>query len=381
MKIAIINNLYKPYQKGGAEKFCEEIVKEIKAKGLDCFIISTKTKNQKNENKNPRTYYINSSYYNLNNKGFLFRFFWQIGNIFNFFQGKKIRNLLEKESPDIIISNNLMGKGLLTFGIIKKLKIKHVHILHDIQLIHPSGLMIFNKENKIRSLPAKIYQSISKKLSGSPCLIISPSKWLMEEHVKRGFFKLSKKIIQRNPFNIESKDFKKIIKDDNITRFLFVGQIESHKGIIFLLESFKEIKNDEIELAIIGDGSLINKVRKIAPKDKRIRILGKKNKEEVYGYMGKSDCLTVPSLCYENSPTVIYEAKNFGLPIIASDIGGIGELISLNDGLLFEPGNKEDLKNKLKYFLENKSTLSLIKKEGPSITYINNVLSYLKFDK
>jgi glycosyltransferase involved in cell wall biosynthesis len=56
----------------------------------------------------------------------------------------------------------------------------------------------------------------------------------------------------------------------------------------------------------------------------------------------------VPSLCYENSPTVIYEALQAGIPVLASDIGGVGELVQNGrNGYLFKPGSQEDFIEKL----------------------------------
>ena len=56
----------------------------------------------------------------------------------------------------------------------------------------------------------------------------------------------------------------------------------------------------------------------------------------------------MPTLCYENSPTVISEAHHNNCLVLASDIGGISEMITEgNNGWLFEPGNKQDLLDKL----------------------------------
>ncbi len=350
MKIAIINNLYKPYNKGGAEKACEESIKQLRERGHDCFIITTKPKTKKEENQDPKTYYLNSNYYHLNKKPYLYRFFWQINNIFNFKNSAKLKKILEKEKPDLVVSNNLMGIGLKAFSIIRNLKIKHTHILHDIQLIHPSGLMILGKEKKLNSLPAKIYQSISRQIAESPEKIISPSKWLMQEHLRRGFFENSEKMIRANPKSFPKEKPEKEKKNNK--SLLFIGQLEEHKGIIFLIESFKEIKDKNIELRIIGDGSLSEKIRKIKEKDERIKLLGRKNKEEIEKELMNSKALIVPSLCYENSPTVIHEAQSFDLSVIASNIGGIPEITNKGKDLLFKAGNKESLKDKIRRVLK-----------------------------
>lgn len=361
MKIGIINNLYKPYNKGGAEKVCEKNITELEKNGHSCFIITTKPKKSSEINHEPKTYYLNSNYYNLVKKSLPYRFFWQIGNIFNFGKGNKLKKILQSEKPDLIITNNLMGIGFSTFKIIKKLKIEHHHVLHDIQLIHPSGLMIFGKEKEIDSLLAKIYQEIIKKIIKSPNLIISPSNWLLQEHLKRGYFKNSINKVRPNYQStsdikkINSQELENYKKNKTTIDFLFVGQLEEHKGIILLIEAFKKIKNEDIKLKIIGDGSLKEKIKKTCQSDTRIEILGPKNKDEVAEEMQKADCLIVPSICYENSPTVIYEAKSFNLPIIASNLGGIPELISEKQKILLKPKNEIDLINKINFFIKNKN--------------------------
>ncbi|PKM91843.1 hypothetical protein CVU82_01390 [Candidatus Falkowbacteria bacterium HGW-Falkowbacteria-1] len=355
MRIAVINNLYKPYQKGGAEKIADKTVQELKTLGHCVFIVTTKPRNAKNVNEETKTYYLNSNYYNLGKHSVVYRLFWQILNIFNLNQALKLKKILKTEKPDLVISNNLMGLSYLSFKIIKRLGIKHAHILHDIQLLHPSGLMFYKKEEITNTFPAKIYQKINKYLASSPDLIISPSQWLLNKHKKRGFFGKSKKIVLDNPLAFTKKDInrKQEVTEKNIFNFLFIGQIEEHKGVLFLIRSFRKIKNDNIKLKIIGDGSQMEKAKEMAKNNKNITFLGKYTGNEIEKELIENDCLIVPSLCYENSPTVIYEASAFDMPIIASDLGGISELIKKYKGILFEAKNSHDLVNKINYFCLN----------------------------
>jgi glycosyltransferase involved in cell wall biosynthesis len=55
------------------------------------------------------------------------------------------------------------------------------------------------------------------------------------------------------------------------------------------------------------------------------------------------DAVVVPSLCYENSPTVIYESFLAGVPVVASNIGGVGELVKDGEnGFLVTPGKRDE---------------------------------------
>ena len=369
MKICLINNLYKPYARGGAEVIVELISQGLLNKNIEVVVISTRPFFVKNlpivENKiNIKNYYLPSNYYNLSKMPKFFRLFWHFFDLFNFFIYNKVKNILIKENPDIVITHNLKGLSYLLPRVIKKLKIKHVHYLHDIQLIHPSGLMIYGQEQQNQKFFAKIYQTICCRLFGSPDTVISPSKWLLDYYQNKKFFSNSKKIVLANPAPILSSleprriPFKLGLSGLGFFQFLYVGQIEDHKGIIFLINSFNELskKNKNIRLTIIGDGS---KFKRLSSQFKTefLKFLGKIKREEIAKYLNQADCLIVPSLCYENSPTVIYEAFSVGLPVIASRIGGIIELMKDNPEMFFEPGNRKELINKMLWVLDNQEEL------------------------
>jgi glycosyltransferase involved in cell wall biosynthesis len=347
MKIIIINNLYAPWSRGGAEKIAEKIVAGLEKAGHDVFIITTAP----TASRTDKIYYLPSIFYNLEKYPLSVRFFWHLWDIFNPANYFKIKKILRELKPDLAITNNLQGIGFLLPQLLRRLKIRHLHILHDIQLLHPSGLMFWGQEKLLNSMHAKIYQVIMRQLLGSPAVVISPSKWLLAEHEKRGFFKDSKKVVLPNYFfGLGLKALGLGMKKEVFT-FLYVGQIEAHKGIKILIESFlhflQDNKNLSAELAIIGGGTQLEEIKKMAAGNKQIKILGRKNEGEVAELMAAADCLIVPSLCYENSPTVIYEAVVAGLPVIGAKIGGITELIEAAGGILFEPGNQVDLTEKI----------------------------------
>jgi len=142
--------------------------------------------------------------------------------------------------------------------VIKRLRLKHIHTLHDIQLLHPSGLMLFGKERIVDSIAAKIYQLICKELFSGVLVVVSPSKWLMNEHEKRGFFAKAEKIVLPNPF---FADKTASVHNGEKTRkefkMIYAGLIEEHKGILFLLRALDLLagKIPALRLTVAGDGS------------------------------------------------------------------------------------------------------------------------------
>jgi len=196
--------------RGGAEMVVKRIFDELKEKNIDAFVITTTPSGDKREGD---VYFLNSAFHKLNKIPFVLRFFYHIWDSFNFVNYFKIKKILKKERPDIVMTHALKGIGFLIPHLLRRLKIKHVHTLHDIQLIHPSGLMFYKKEWVANTPHAKIYQMINKFLFGSPDLIISPSSWLMEMMRSRNFFPNSKKVILPNPISIQVD--KKISQKEN----------------------------------------------------------------------------------------------------------------------------------------------------------------------
>ncbi len=360
MKICLISNLYEPYNRGGAEQVAKDTINGLKNKGEDVFLITTKPfKNlsslkpeitEENGVKIYCFYPLNIfSYINIDKHNALPRLIWHIWDMFNAYSYFTIKQILKIENPDIVHTHNLKGIGYSIPKVVKDLKIKHVHTLHDIQLASPSGLMFKCEEDSWQQVgfPIKIYSFLCKYLLNSPQIVISPSEWLMNYYVQKGFFKKSQKAILRNPINADEKLVPNNEESNKgKTNFLFIGHIERHKGILFLIDAFNSLENFNIKLDIIGDGSLLEKAKNLA-KD-NINLLGRFSHAETLKKIQTTDFIIMPSLCYENSPNVISEALSAGKPVIAADIGGAAELVNPDNGYKFEAGNKEDLINKIK---------------------------------
>jgi glycosyltransferase involved in cell wall biosynthesis len=390
MKIVLINNLYGSYQRGGAEKIVKEMYENFTKDNHKTSIITTLPYFKKGK-KEKNTYYIKSFYYHLNKIPFFLRLFWHLGEFLSFRKYKTIKTILKKEDPDLIITHNLVGLGKLSFIAIRKSNKKHFHILHDIQLIHPSGLMILGEEKKINTSLSKIYYKINKKIIKSPEAVISPSKWLLDMHTNLGFFNNSNKKIIPNPINLN--DFKKEKLNSRRFNLLFAGQIEHHKGIKFLLEAFKEINKNKnlknkISLSVAGEGTELEKYKKLYKDENNLKFLGWLNERKLEEEFKRTNIVIVPSICYENSPTIIYQAINFEIPVLASNIGGTPELITNQKEQLFKPADSLDLYNKIKKAfynykdLKNKTSTNKEKiEELNSENYSNKIVQLFKRTK
>ena len=117
--------------------------------------------------------------------------------------------------------------------------------------------------------------------------------------------------------------------------FLYVGRLSEEKGIKMLLESAS--KQSEITYKIIGDGPLRAYVEDFAATHTNVEYLGFRDKEYIISELKQAKALVFPSQWYEGFPMTILEAFSCGTPVIASDLGGPGEVITHGtNGLLFD---------------------------------------------
>lgn len=136
--------------------------------------------------------------------------------------------------------------------------------------------------------------------------------------------------------------------------FIYFGRLSEEKGLKTLIKAMKSIKNST--LLIAGDGPLkqeLIEALRINDID-NVRLLGQIKGSELAGLLENCKFSVVPSEWYENCPMSILESMAFGKPVIGSNIGGIPELIDQGrTGLLFEPGNSEELALHITHLLDN----------------------------
>jgi glycosyltransferase involved in cell wall biosynthesis/GT2 family glycosyltransferase len=134
------------------------------------------------------------------------------------------------------------------------------------------------------------------------------------------------------------------------------GVIGAHrlKGLHLAIEAFRRLPPDAGELRVYGQ---VADRRYLAAQERRasgrnITFCGTYRQDQVYEVFSTLDVLIVPSIWYENSPTVIREAFATGTPVVAANIGGMAEAVRDGvDGLLFAAGDVESLHSKLQWLI------------------------------
>jgi glycosyltransferase involved in cell wall biosynthesis len=130
--------------------------------------------------------------------------------------------------------------------------------------------------------------------------------------------------------------------------FLFVGRLSTEKGIEVLARAMAAL--DGAALRVAGTGPESHRLAGVAG----LVRLGALTGDNIRLEMTAAAALILPSIWYENFPRTLVEAFACGLPVIASRIGALAELVQDGvTGLLFEPGDADDLADKMRWALQH----------------------------
>ena len=131
----------------------------------------------------------------------------------------------------------------------------------------------------------------------------------------------------------------------NHRRILYVGNLQKVKGPVILAEAFRQLSDiPDLELFFLGSGPEAAKI----PTDARVKLLGSQPHNRIPLWLNASDVLCLPSF-NEGLPNVCIEAAACGKPVVASNIGGVPEVIKEGiNGLLVPPGDPNALSHALR---------------------------------
>lgn len=175
------------------------------------------------------------------------------------------------------------------------------------------------------------------------------------------------------PYGVDIDKFSIVEDKSNLTQinFLFVGQLNSRKGIKYLLEAFSEFDEEDVQLTLVGRYDEKSKWFQEFSGKQNIKFLGSLQHDQLTRVYNKSDIFILPSIS-EGMALVGLEALSTGLPLICSENSGVNDLIvdELN-GFTIPAANTVELKGKIRWFIDNAEKIPQMKKNAR-----NSVLKY-----
>jgi len=395
LKILFSTSFYPPYHLGGDATHVKSLAEELANRGHEIHIVHSldayriKRKNYKTlkpepEKKNIFIHRIESPLRQIDPL-----MVYALGR--SFYVQKKFSEIISEVHPNIVHHHNI---SLLGYSILKKRdSYFSLYTAHDYWLICPTNNLMRNKraicdEKHCYScaVNSKRFPQLWRQLKSFKNdvkdidLLISPSDYVRKEILLE--LKL-KSVTLPNfapspPENVTSSNFSNY--------FLFVGMLEPHKGILNLLNLFRELKDSSnAMLVIVGGGSLSTYIQDFIKSNSladKIVFLGFVNNEKLYSLYRGALALIIPSIWPENAPMVALEALSVGTPVFASNYGGLPEIVGKVDSrLIFN--NFSELKEKLLNFSKETFNSSKIreayKQNFSPAAYVDNYLRIVSF--
>ena len=251
---------------------------------------------------------------------------------------KKFESLTKDVRPDVVHHHNI---SLLGHRILRKLaNYLNLYTAHDYWIICQQNDLI-RQDSRICEAASCLFCALSQ---GRPPqlwrygpgfrdsisqidFLIAPSNYLKRRiSEKIGF---AKQVVipnfvpeppERIPLRLPFRKF-----------FLYAGRLETYKGVLELLDVYRAI---DAKLVIAGDGPLKDRVNAFINGhhlNERVAFLGHVDHTSLWPLLRNTDALIIPSTCAENNPLIALEALSVGTPVIASNMGGLPEIIEKID--------------------------------------------------
>lgn len=309
----------------------------------------------------------------------------------------RFREVLLEFKPDLVHIGHLNHLSTSLLAVTKEMKVPVVYTLHDYWLMCPRGQFMQTYPENTEDIWAACEGQGDRKcalrcyrryFSGAADeynidldywskwvsrrmvhvrdmidnvdLFLAPAKYLAERY--KNDFEIKPEKIAHLDYGFDLDRLKgRSRKAEEIFTFGYIGTHIPAKGIHYLIEAFGKLKGKSC-LRIWGrarkqDTQSLKAMATSLPPEVADRVQWMteyKNREIVRDVFNHVDCIVVPSVWVENSPLVIHEALQAGVPVITANAGGMAEYIKHEvNGLLFEHRKPDSLSEQMQRFEDN----------------------------
>lgn len=366
MKVLLANKFF--FRNGGSEAVLFQEREFLLKSGVD--VIDFSMQDARNFASPYSSYFVENQSYRKDTAG---KIFGQLASAIKFVHSaeavRKIGRLIDAEKPDIVHCHNIYHQ--LTPSIIGAAKQRGVPVvltLHDYKPACPAYLRLRNGQVCSECIDRGFSRVLANRCAegslGKSALLYAEAvvqKWLGNYEkvdvflAPSGFLRdaVTKNRLPRERVQLlyNGIDTRAVLPStDDEGYLLYIGRLSHEKGIHTLLKAHAML-SPAVPLVVAGTGPLEQELKIAYPGAK---FIGHVTGDALHRTIKAASAIVVPSECYENCPMSVLEAMAYGKPVIASNIGGIPELIQHGaTGLLFEPGNGEMLSGHLATIMED----------------------------
>jgi glycosyltransferase involved in cell wall biosynthesis len=253
---------------------------------------------------------------------------------------KELQKAIEFHQPDIVYERSAwMSNG--SADVLSNFNIKHI-----VEINAPFEEEVKSFENA-HSFLASTGKNKLKNLLQSADLVLPITSSLHKYLVERYQLNTNKCVVVPNAIDkqeiqINESRVASINKQFNLSEVTvlgFVGSIFPYHGVDRLIRGVSKLNYTDISILIVGDGYLIPELKKLANElgiSSRVHFTRSVPKEDIYNYIAAMDILTLPNTEWYCSPVKLFEYGAFGKTILAVNEAGVSDVMSNEEGLLFE---------------------------------------------
>jgi glycosyltransferase involved in cell wall biosynthesis len=272
--------------------------------------------------------------------------------------GLELIKIFRRQKPDIVhLNSSKMGSGALAARLTGVKKI--IFTIHG---------WAFNEDrNFFSKILIKFLHCLTIALCDKTIAVSETTKkqigFLFRKKIiviKNGFkeMTLKNRDLARSELSIKMSQINpkaNVTLSKNPTWVGTISELHNNKGLTYAIEAISKIKSNIIFI-IIGEGEKRKELEALTVKlgvSKKVFLIGRVDYASLY--LKAFDIFTLTSIT-EALPYAILEAGYASLPVIASNVGGVPEIIENNkNGILTLPKNSEEIKNSLEYLIKNPS--------------------------
>ncbi len=277
----------------------------------------------------------------------------------------EIGQLIERFAPDVIhVHNTLALISPSVYWAAARAGVPVVQTLHNFRLMCPQGMLLREEavcEDCVGKLPWRaVAHRCYRGSTGASAVIAATitvhralgtfqnkvTRFIALNEFCRDKFVASGLPANRIRIKPNFIDMPAAITSANQARVggLFVGRLTAEKGVRVLLDALRQCES--VTMTVVGTGELEGEVSAVGAAN----WLGFKPLDEILRLMHAASYLVLPSIWFENFPRTIVEAYACSLPVIASRLGALPEIVLDGEtGLLFDPNSAGDLAQKLQW--------------------------------
>jgi glycosyltransferase involved in cell wall biosynthesis len=359
MRIALVSALFPPYAIGGAETVAAELARALRLAGHQVDVVSTCRREAVSRpgyrvdewagirvwRIAPWNFYWSFDKRDQNPNG-LVRAGWHMVDLWNPSVVHPLRQVLDQIRPEVVNTHNIDGFSPALWQAARRYTRAIAHTLHDCHLICMRGTMRRRDGTVCQQElcgSCRVYAAYHALFRRHVKVLISPTRTLAELHRRNGWSDLPIECVQNAVEAPLLRDAD--LPDSGPLRILFMSRLEREKGceaLLSVIPLFNEMSGVEFHLA--GSGLYADRFAQLAARHGHVYFHGFVSGPSKYELLRSSDVFLQLSECHDNAPLSLLEARQSGLHMVGTNVGGIPELIGgLQGGDLIQPGDTQAL--------------------------------------